>query len=131
MRWPMWPLELLTEAVPGVTRVAIMANVDYPDTGPFLTGIEGVARALGVQLHVLEVRDPSEFEQAFAALSRERDGALMVGPEPMFGSNRRQVVELAATWRVPTMYSLWEFVEAGGLMFYGAPLPHMYRRVAT
>jgi putative ABC transport system substrate-binding protein len=124
-------LELLKEAVPGITRVAVLANVGYPDTEPFLTEVEGAARALGVQLRVLEVRDPSELEQAFAALSSERAGALMVGPDPMFGSNRRRIVELAATWRVPTMYSLWEFVDAGGIMFYGAPLPHMYRRVAT
>src|SRR5262245_43543714 len=55
----------------------------------------------------------------------------MVGPDPMFGSHRRQIVELAATWRVPTMYTLREFVDVGGLMFYGAPLPHMYRRVPT
>jgi hypothetical protein len=76
-------LELLKEAVPGVTRVAVLANVGYPDTGPFLTEVEGVARALGVQLHVLEVHDPSEFAQAFAALSSERAGALLVGPEPL------------------------------------------------
>jgi putative ABC transport system substrate-binding protein len=93
--------------------------------------VEEAARALGVRVRVLQIRDPHEFEEAFATISREGAGALMVGPDPMFNTHRRRLVELAAKRHLPTMYGLREFVEVGGLMFYGASLPHMYVHAAT
>jgi putative ABC transport system substrate-binding protein len=124
-------LELLTEAVPGVTRVAVLTDPASPYSGPFRHEVERAARALGVELHVLEGRDPGEFEPAFAAMRSEGAQALMMGMDPIFATHRRRIVELAAQSQLPTMYGLWEFVEVGGLMFYGESLPHMYRRAAT
>lgn len=125
-------LQLLTEAVPGVTRVAVLVNPSYPDDiGPFLQDVKEASQALGVALHVLKVRNPSEFEQAFVAMRSEGDGALMVGTDPLFNTNRGRLVTLAAQSRMPTMYGLREFMSEGGLMFYGASLPHMYERAAT
>jgi len=125
-------LQLLTEAVPGDAPVAVLVNPAYPDDiGPFLQGVEKASRKLGLQLHILEVRDPSEFEQAFAAMKSAGDRALMVGTDPMFNTHRGRLVELAAQSRLPVMYGLREFMDVGGLMFYGASLPHMYRRAAA
>jgi ABC-type uncharacterized transport system substrate-binding protein len=124
-------LEVLREAVPGVNRVAVLSNPAYADTEPFLKGTERAAGTSRVQLRMLEVRDPAELEKAFAAMSREHAGAFVVGTDPFFNTNRRRIVELAAKNRVPAMYGLREYVDDGGLMFYGASLPDMYRRAAT
>ena len=125
-------LQLLTQAVPGADRIAVLVNPAYPDdTGPFLNGVKKAARSLGGTLHVLEVRHPGEFERAFADMQRASDRALIVGTDPMFNTNRGRLVALAAESRLPAMYGLREFMPEGGLMFYGASLPHMYRRAAV
>jgi ABC-type uncharacterized transport system substrate-binding protein len=124
-------LEVLREAVPGVRRMAILTNPAYADTGPFLKGTQRAAGTLKVQLRMLEVRDPADFEKAFAAMSREHTGAFVVGTDPFFNTHRRRIVELAAQYRLPAMYGLREYVDDGGLMFYGASLPDMYRRAAV
>ena len=121
-------MELLKEALPAVTRVAFLSDPAYPDDRPALEGVGRAARASEVQLIVLEVRDPSELETAFARLSSERVGALLVGNAVMFNQHRRRIVELAAKSRVPAIYGLREYADAGGLMFYGASLQHMYYR---
>jgi putative ABC transport system substrate-binding protein len=124
-------LQLLTQAVPGVTRVAVLVNPTYPDdVGPFLQGVEKASQSLGVTLHILKVQNPNEFEQAFAAMLRAGDRALMVGTDPMFNTHRGRLVALSAQSKLPTMYGLREFMSEGGLMFYGASLPHMYERAA-
>ena len=119
-------LELLKEIVPGITRLAVLTNPASPYTGPFLKAKEGVGRALGVQLQVLEARDPSDFEKVFGAMARERPGALMVLADIMFITQRRRIVEFAAKSRLPTVYGEREFVDAGGLMFYGAGLAGLF-----
>jgi ABC-type uncharacterized transport system substrate-binding protein len=124
-------MELLKEALPAVTRVAFLSDPAYPDDRPALEGVGRAARASEVQLIVLEVRDPSELETAFARLSSERVGALLVGNAVMFNQHRRRIVELAAKSRVPAIYGLREYADAGGLMFYGASLQHMYYRSAA
>jgi ABC-type uncharacterized transport system substrate-binding protein len=124
-------LELLKEAVPKVSGVAVLSNPANPDSGLSLKGVEVAARALGVQLRVQEVRDPTEFEKAFEAITREGARALMVLPDPMFVSQAVQIVALSAKSRLPAMYAHREFVDAGGLMFYGASLADMWRRAAT
>ena len=123
-------LEVLKETVPGLVRVPVLSNPTFPDAVASVKSLEGAARALGVQLRVVDVRDPAEFEKAFGAISGERAKALMVLPDVMFMVNRRRIVELAAKSRLPAMYGMVEFVDAGGLMFYGASLPDMYVRVA-
>jgi putative tryptophan/tyrosine transport system substrate-binding protein len=86
---------------------------------------------LGVRLHVVEARDPKQFEQAFAEMARERAEALMVFTDVMFISHRRRLVELATQSRLPAVYPDREFVSAGGLMFYGASLVDMYYHAAV
>ena len=124
-------LELIKEAVPGVTRVAVLTNPASPYTAPFLKEKDDAARALGLQLPMLEARDTVGLDGAFAALATERAGALMVQTNPLFIRYRRRIVELAARSRVPAVYGEREFVDAGGMMFYGASLADMYRDAAA
>ena len=124
-------LEVLKEAVPKVSRVAVLSNPENPDSGLSLKGIEVAAQALAVQLRVQNVRDPTEFEKAFESINREGATALMVLPDPMFVSQRGQIVALSAKSRLPAMYAHMEFMDAGGLMFYGAGLADMWWRAAT
>ena len=124
-------LELLKEAAPGVKRVAVLTNPASPYTEPFLQESEAAARALGVEVKVLEARDPNDFAKAFEAIVNERAEALMVLADPMFITHRRRIVELAVENRLPSIFGERGSVHAGGLMFYGASLPDMYRRAAT
>jgi len=124
-------LELVKEAVPAITRVAVLKNPDNPDTVPSVKGVQIASRTLGLQLQVLEVNVSTGFEKAFAAMSKGRAKALIVIPAPMFHEHRAKIAELASKYRLPAIYGLREFVEAGGLMFYGASLPEMYRYAAA
>jgi len=124
-------LELLKEAVPGVSRVAVLTNPANPPTAGWLKELEGAARALRVKLQVLEAREPQEIDAAFATMARERAEALLVMPDPMFLSQRDRIVDLAAKHRLPGMFFLREFTEAGGLLSYAADLTDVYRRLAT
>jgi putative tryptophan/tyrosine transport system substrate-binding protein len=89
------------------------------------------AHALGVEVRVLDSREPDDLEKAFEAIVKERAEALMVLADPMFISHRRRIVELAAENQLPSIFGERGSVHAGGLMFYGASLPDMYRRAAT
>ncbi len=124
-------LEALKGAVPGVQRVAVLVNPVAPYTRPFMSERDGVARDLGLKLRVLEVRNPDELEAAFATMARERAEAVMVLTDVMFITERRAIVELAARRRLPAVYFDRQFVDAGGLLFYGASLVQMYRRAAV
>jgi putative tryptophan/tyrosine transport system substrate-binding protein len=120
-------LELLKEAVPGMARLAVLGPPNqrsWPETAV-------AARALGLQLHTLQIERPDEYEQAFAAATRERAEALIVLPSPSTNRYRRQIVNLAAQSRLPAMYALKEYVEVGGLMAYGPSIPALSRRAAT
>ncbi len=123
-------LELIKEAVPGVTRVVALINPASPYTAPFLKEREGAARALGLEVRVLEAPDSGSFEKVFAAMASERAGALMVQTDALFITHRRRIVELVARNRVPAVYGEREFVDAGGLLFYGASFADMYRDAA-
>jgi len=124
-------LELLKEAVSGVKRVAVLTNPASPYTDPFLQESGDAAHALGVEVRVVEAREPDELEKAFQAMVDERADALMVLADPMFITHRRRIVELAAKNQLPPIFGERGSVQAGGLMFYGASLPDMYRRAAT
>jgi len=89
------------------------------------------ARSLGVQLQLLEARGPSEFDGAFAAMAKERVGALLVVADPMLILHRRRLVDLAARSRLPAAYGTRDSVEAGGLMSYGPSVPDLFRRSAA
>ena len=124
-------LELLKEAVPSLKRVAILTNPASPYTDPFLQESEAAAHALGIEVRVLEARGPHDLERAFEAIVNEHAEALMVLADPMFITHRRRIVELAAKNRLPSVFGERGSVHAGGLIFYGASLPDMYRRAAT
>ena len=93
-----------------------------------LTELAETAKASELELQVLGVRGPNEFDGAFAAMVKARAGALIIFPSPMFYANYRRVVDLAAKHRLPTMYVFREAVEAGGLICYGANVPDLTRR---
>jgi putative ABC transport system substrate-binding protein len=96
-----------------------------------LTGADVAARGLGVRLQFVEARGPADFDRAFSDMTRARAGALTVLPSNMFLRERRRLVDLAARSRLPAVYPLREFVDAGGLMAYGPNLADLSRRAAT
>src|SRR5258705_147825 len=96
-----------------------------------LKGAEVAARALGVRLQLVETRGPGDFDRAFPDMIRARADALTVVPSAMFFGERRRLVDLAAKNRLPAVYPLREFVDAGGLMAYGPDLADLFRRAAT
>jgi putative ABC transport system substrate-binding protein len=122
-------LELLKETVPKVRRVAILSNPTNPAHPLWMREIKGAGRSLGVQLQFLEARGPTEFDGAFAAMAKERAGALLVVADGMFMLHRTRLADLAAKSRLPSL-GYRELVEAGGLMSYGPSLPDLWRRAA-
>ena len=124
-------LELLREVVPKVRRVAVLSNPDGPAQPLTISNIKGAAQSLGLQLLLLEARGPGDFDGAFAAMTRERVGALLVVTDPVFIPHRARLVNLAAKNRLPSIFSQRADVEAGGLMSYGPNFADMYRRAAT
>ena len=122
-------LELLHEAVPGVTRMAVFDVSDSPAHSA--TELEAAARTLGMQLHVLEVRGPGEFASAFNAAAREGAGALLILPSPFFVAHERRIAALALESRLPAIFWRRSFAEAGGLMSYGPSLDDNLRRAAV
>ena len=121
-------LELLKEAFPKVFRVAVLREAVGGASS--LRATMEAARVLGVHLQILELRDPNELDSAFAAMIRERAGALDVLPGLMIAGYMRQIVDLAGKARLPTIFPDGQFVESGGLMSYGPSLPDMFRRAA-
>jgi putative ABC transport system substrate-binding protein len=124
-------VELLKEAVPQVSRVAVLVDPTIgPPLVPIICETKAAARVLGLELHLLEARDPPEIERAFAAMGRADVEALLVLPSPRFNAARARIVELAATHRLPAMYEHREFVDIGGFMSYGPNLRALARRAA-
>ena len=123
-------LELLQEAVPKLSHVAVLWNPTMPSSMLGFKETQTAAHALGLSLQSLEVRGPDEFDQAFAAMTREHADALVVLSNPLFFGHRRQLAALAVKHRLPAIFLFREYVEAGGLMAYGANLHAMYRRAA-
>jgi putative tryptophan/tyrosine transport system substrate-binding protein len=123
-------LELLKELLPGLTRVAVLWNAGNPISEPELRNADGAARALGLQLHSLAVREPHEFATAFSSMQSARAGALFVLPDAMFFGRRQEIVDLAASHGLPVVAYLREFADAGGLMTYGPNVIGVHRRAA-
>ncbi len=124
-------LELLKEIVPGFARVAVFWNPPNPAYGPILKELEAEAPMLGLKLQRLEVRVPGDFEGAFEAATRQRAGALIAPGDPLVANRPKVVADLALKYRLPMMFDLKEFVEAGGLLSLGPDLVDSYRRAAT
>jgi putative ABC transport system substrate-binding protein len=124
-------LELLREAIPGVSRIGVLWNPDNPVWASAWKQLPNAAQSLGLKLQSLEVRNPGAFEQVFSSASSQRAGALLVVQERLFVSHRQRMVELAARKRLPAIYGEGNFVVAGGLMSYGASVPDMLGRSAV
>jgi len=127
-------LELLTQAVPGISRAAALwqpGTYAERTEQDILKEAEVAARALGVQLQFVEARGPEDFDRAFSDMTRARAGALTVLPSTMFFVERRRLVDLAAKNRLPAVYISSEFVMPGGLMSYGPNVADLFRRAAT
>jgi len=122
-------LELLREIVPGVARLAILANVGASGAVLELRDVQAKAKALGLVTTTLEIRRNEDVAPVFAAL-KERVDALYVCVDPLTITNRNRINILALGARLPTIYGLREFVEAGALVSYGPNLPALYRRAA-
>ncbi len=124
-------LQLLKEAFPQISRVAILTNQTNIGVRPFLSEAQAAAQVLGLRLEVLNVPSPEEFDGAFAAMTRARADAFVALPEAVWLPHRIRFVGLAERSRLPALYVIREFVEAGGLMSYSASFPELYRRAAT
>jgi putative ABC transport system substrate-binding protein len=124
-------LELLKETIPKLARVAVLGTSTNSGQAQVLKEIELAARAFKVQLQYLDVIDPKDIETAFRAASKGRADALLVLATPVNFSQRTQIAELAVKNRLPAIYAQIEYTEAGGLMYYGANTPDLYRRAAT
>src|SRR6266849_2343328 len=127
-------LELLKQAVPGVSRVAVLwqpGGSGERTEKDMLKGAEVAGRALGVRLQFVEARGPADFDRAFSDMTRARAGALTSLGGSMLFNERRRLVDLAAKNRLPAVYPQREYVDAGGLMAYGPNVADLYRRAAT
>jgi putative ABC transport system substrate-binding protein len=131
LEWAAKQLELLKETVPKLRRVAILSNPTNAYHQLAIREVNVAARSLGVQLQLLEARGQNEFDGVFAAMARERVGALLVLSDAIFSSHRTQLADLAARSRLPAAYGNRESVEAGFLMSYGPSSLDSYRRAAT
>jgi putative tryptophan/tyrosine transport system substrate-binding protein len=123
--------ERLNDIAPTLSRVAVLW--DPQDLGSALSWneIQLPARQLGVQLHALEVRSANDLDNAFDKATRARAGALAIMPSPVFVTNLKWLADLAARSRLPSIFHLREFVDAGGLMAYGPDRSDLFRRAAT
>src|SRR5262245_33346956 len=124
-------LQLLKDAVPKISRVAVLSNPDNPYTSTMVREVETAARSLKVRTHFVESRGGVATDAAFDAMIKERPNALLVLFDPILTGQRVRITELANKHRLPSMYPHREYAEVGGLMAYGASLTDLYRRAAT
>lgn len=123
-------LELLKEVLPKITRVGVVVNPSNPVYGPVLEASETPARALGLQLRVVRVQRPEDFEGAFRGAIEQRVEGFVVLRDTVLVMNQAQLLALAASSRRPSVYGMREFVDNGGLISFGPSLVEMYRRAA-
>jgi len=124
-------LELLKEAIPQLVRVAVLYDPAIPGTSREVKDLPVAARALGLTVRSWEVRAADDFEKVFAALNKQRpDGLYVPGGGQLMNANVKRIAGLALKSRLPSVYGSREYVEAGGLMSYGADQADSYRRVA-
>ncbi len=121
-------LELLDELAPKAATIAVLFDPNALDSEGTLRNVGAASRALGRQTMVVTVASEHNFDDAFARLDREGAGALLVTGSPLFTSRRQVLVELAARYAIPASYYLRDYVEAGGLMSYGASISGSYRQ---
>jgi putative tryptophan/tyrosine transport system substrate-binding protein len=123
-------LELLRELVPTATRVAVLVNPANPmNAESTVRDVETAARAMGLQIRVLNASNSREIDAAFTSLARDRADALYVGADQLFTLRRVQLVQLAARLAAPATYSGRHFTDIGGLMTYGTNTAESYRQI--
>ncbi len=123
-------LELLKQALPGLTRVAVLFDKDFPTTDLELKEVESAAQSLGVQVHPVGIRRSADLEAAFTEIMKQPPGALFVSASPFLNDQYRRLMELVSSHHLPTLFWRREYVEAGGLMSYGTNYREMYRTSA-
>jgi putative ABC transport system substrate-binding protein len=124
-------LQLLKNALPRISRVAVLWNPGVPWHKAMLAEVEPAARSLGLQLLPVAVERPGELEAAFSAMAREKGDAAFLGDSPMFASHRTRLIDLAAKHRLPMIFGSREWVTAGGLMSYGPSFSDMFGQAAV
>jgi putative tryptophan/tyrosine transport system substrate-binding protein len=123
-------LELLTTVVPNVSRIGLLGNPDTETYSSVLKRAQDAAQSVGHSIVPIEARNRQEIENAFAIFAKERISAIMVASDAIFFGQRQPIAELALNNRLPTMFSLREYAEAGGLMSYGENIADFFRRSA-
>ena len=124
-------LQLLTEIVPELARVAVLSNPSNPSIAATVEQTKAAAQLLGVEVHIAEVPGPDQFESAFAAVTSARAGALIVLPDPVLYGQHPRILTFATASNLPALFSEKEVVEAGGLIAYGPSIPASFRRAAA
>jgi putative ABC transport system substrate-binding protein len=120
-------LEILREIVPGLDRLAVMGSIGSPAAVLEMGEVQAAGKTLGLDVTTFEIRRTEDFAPGFQAMSG-RAQALYVVTDPFFATNRIRIHTLAMSARLPTMHGFREYVEAGGMVCYGASLPHLWRR---
>jgi len=123
-------LELIREIRPRAARIALLANLANPATAPVIRATESAAQQLRMQLSIVDVRQPGELSAAFDTMTRARNDALVLAADPLLFSLHRQIIDLAARHRLPAVYEIRRFAEAGGLLSYGPLTYERFARVA-
>ena len=124
-------IELLHDATPKVTRMAILQNPQHPLNKVFRNETQVAAQELGVTLVFFEAQDRDQVKTALTRIEKDRAGAFVLTPDPLFSSQRSHIIESVVRRRLPSMFFSKEFVDIGGLMSYGPSFPDSYRRAAV
>jgi putative ABC transport system substrate-binding protein len=123
-------LQLLKEVVPRASRVAVLWNAAYPGKAIEFRETQAAARALGVIVQSVEIRQPADFDRAFAAIAKGAPDALIAFSEPLASAHRGRIIDFAAKHRLPMISEVRAFADSGGLMTYGADARDLARRAA-
>lgn len=124
-------LGILHDLLPSMKKIAVLVNPTRPGVDAQKAQVQGAAQALGLALHVLDASSERDFDAVFQAMVKQGDGALVITPDALFLDRRVEIAGLATRYKMPTMYELRNFVEAGGLISYGASPLEMYRQGGT
>ena len=124
-------LGLMHELLPGAVRLAVLVDPNFPITELFVSNMRAAASTIGKQIDVLNASTVHEINSVFASLAQKPVDALMLGPSAFFNNHRVKLVTLATHHRVPAIYTLREFVTAGGLMSYGTSLTDAHRQAGV
>jgi putative ABC transport system substrate-binding protein len=124
-------LDLARQLVPNTTAIAMLINPKFPIASTEAREVQEAARSFGMHINFLNASTESEIDAAFTTIVEQRNGALIIGTDPFLFGQRDQIVRLAARHKIPTIYFLREFVEAGGLISYGPNIANGYRQTGV